>query len=98
MLAKDNLTPQVKRLAHWLFAQVLPFEREFSRAQDEADAAIAMAPYDAFAIGKLAIGPHHGRQTPKRLRAGRLCTSSRPKCVEGLEIHEGLGPPLAWEI
>ena len=69
VLAKDNLTPQVKRLAHWLLALALPFEREFSRAQDEANAAIAMAPYDAFAIGKLATVriPHHGRQTPKRL-------------------------------
>ena len=28
VLAKDNLTPQVKRLAHWLLALALPFERE----------------------------------------------------------------------
>ena len=49
VLAKENLTPQVKRLAHWLFAIVLTTERDFSRAQNEADAAVALAPYDAFA-------------------------------------------------
>jgi adenylate cyclase len=96
VLAKDNLTPQVKRLAHWLLAQALPFEGEFNRAQDEANAAMAMAPYDAFAIGRLAIVPIMGGKPQKGL--GRLCASSRPKCVEGLAIHEGLGPPLDWEI
>ena len=71
VLAKDNLTPQVKRLAHWLLALALPFERDFSRAQDEADAAVAMAPYDAFAIGKLRLSPSWPA-SPKRPRAGPI--------------------------
>jgi adenylate cyclase len=53
VLAKDNLSPQVKRLAHWLFAFVLTTERDFSRALKEADTAIALAPYDGFVIGDL---------------------------------------------
>jgi adenylate cyclase len=54
VLAKDNLSPQVKRLAHWLFAWVLAWEHDFSRALNEADTAIALAPYDAFMIGSIA--------------------------------------------
>jgi adenylate cyclase len=54
VLAKENLSPQVKRLAHWLFAFVLVSEGDFSRALKEADTAIALAPYDAFMIGNLA--------------------------------------------
>ena len=52
-LAKDSLTPQVKRLAHWAFADVLTTERDFRRALTEADTAVAMAPYDAYAMGNL---------------------------------------------
>ena len=54
VLAKDNLSPQVKRLAHWLFAWVLASEGDFSRALNEADTAIALAPYDAFVLNNLA--------------------------------------------
>ncbi len=54
VLAKDNLTPQVKRLAHWLFAFVLMSERDFTRAFNEADTAIALAPYDGSMYGSLA--------------------------------------------
>ena len=53
VLAKENLTPQVKRLAHWVFADVLTTERDFSRALTEADTAVSMAPNDAFAMGTL---------------------------------------------
>ena len=53
VLARENLTPQVKRLAHWAFADVLTTERDFRRALTEADTAVSMAPYDAFAMGAL---------------------------------------------
>ena len=53
VLDKESLSPQVKRLAHWLFAFVLATERDFSRALKEADFAIALAPYDGFEIGDL---------------------------------------------
>ena len=44
VLAKDNLSPQVKRLANWLFAWVLASEGDFNRALNEADTAVALAP------------------------------------------------------
>ena len=53
VLAANNLSPQVKRLAHWLFAQVLTTEGDFDRAATEADAAIALAPYDSSLIADL---------------------------------------------
>jgi adenylate cyclase len=53
VLAKDNLSPQVKRLAHELFAFVLTTEHDFSRTLKEADAAVDLAPYDASTIGFL---------------------------------------------
>jgi tetratricopeptide (TPR) repeat protein len=51
VLAKENLSPQVKRLAHLLFAFVLVTEHDFSRALKEADTAIALSPYDGAMIG-----------------------------------------------
>ena len=54
VLAKDNLSPQVKRLANWLFAWVLASEGDFNRALNEADTAVALAPYDAFVLNDLA--------------------------------------------
>ena len=46
VLAHDNLSPQVKKLAHWLFAWVLLSEGDFARALREADTAVAFSPYD----------------------------------------------------
>ena len=55
VLASDNLSPQVKRLAHWLFAWVLASEYDFGRALNEADTAVALAPYDGDVYGDLAL-------------------------------------------
>ena len=63
VLAKENLSPQVKRLAHWLFAWVLTTERDFSRALNEADTAIALAPYDGCHVWQPRAGGDHVRQT-----------------------------------
>jgi adenylate cyclase len=46
VLAHDNLSPQVKKLAHWLVAWVLASEGDFPRAVREADTAVAFSPYD----------------------------------------------------
>ena len=53
VLAKENLSPQVNRLAHWLFAKVLTTEGDFNRALTEAEYTISMSPYDAAEIGDL---------------------------------------------
>jgi adenylate cyclase len=89
VLAKDNLTPQVKRLGHWLLALALPFEREFSRAQDEANAAIAMAPYDAFAIGKLAIVPIMAGKPQKGLEQADFALAHDPNALKDLQYTRG---------
>jgi TolB-like protein/class 3 adenylate cyclase/Tfp pilus assembly protein PilF len=51
--AHETLSPLERRLGHWLFAYVCLRERDFERAVREAEAAIALAPYDAFLIGDL---------------------------------------------
>jgi len=89
VLAKDNLTPQVKRLAHWLLALALPFEREFNQAQDEANAAVAMAPYDAFAIGKLAIVPIMGGKPQKGLEQADFALAHDPNALKDLQYTRG---------
>ena len=89
VLAKDNLTPQVKRLAHWLLALALPFEREFNRAQDEANAAIAMAPYDAFAIGRLAIVPIMGGKPQKGLEQADFALAHDPNALKDWQYTRG---------
>jgi adenylate cyclase len=47
VLAKENLTPMVRRLAHSLFAFVLMYEHDFDRSIEEAQEAVKLAPYDA---------------------------------------------------
>jgi hypothetical protein len=53
VLANDNLSPQVKKLAHWLFAWVLASEGDFPRALHEADTAVAFGPYDGIMYSHL---------------------------------------------
>lgn len=52
-LSAENLSPQVRRLGHWLMAFVLAQEGDFDGAPGEAETAIALAPYDAFMLGSL---------------------------------------------
>ncbi len=44
-----------QQLGHWLFAYVRAQERDFERAVKEAEAAVSLAPYDAFMRGDLGI-------------------------------------------
>ena len=55
VLATDNLSPQVKRLAHWLYAYVLSQESDFGHALSEAETAISLAPYDAFLLNDVSL-------------------------------------------
>jgi TolB-like protein/class 3 adenylate cyclase len=47
VLAQQNLTPMVRRLAYWLDALVLMYDHDFNRSVAEAQDAIELAPYDA---------------------------------------------------
>ena len=59
VLAKENLSPQVKRLAHWLFAWCSPRKATSIERSTEAETAISMAPYDAFAYRQPVAGADH---------------------------------------
>jgi len=50
VLANEHITPQVARLAHWLMAWVLVIQKDFDGSQAQMEAAVAMAPYDAFVL------------------------------------------------
>ena len=84
VLAKENLTPQVKRLAHWAFADVLTTERDFSHALTEADAAVSMAPYDAFAMGAL---------TPVLIMSGKP-----DRALDWIDLAAGRDPNSAKDL
>ena len=84
VLAKENLTPQVKRLAHWVFADVLTTERDFSHALTEADTAVSMAPYDAFAMGAL---------TPVLIMSGKP-----DKALDWIDLAIGRDPNSAKDL
>jgi adenylate cyclase len=53
VLAHDNLSPQEKKLAHWLLAWVLASEGDFPRALKEADTTVSFGPYDGIVHAQL---------------------------------------------
>jgi adenylate cyclase len=89
VLAQENLTPQVKRLAHWLNANALTTQNDFARAQTEAEATISMAPYDAYAIGNLAIVPTMSGQPDKALEWITLALARDPNRAKVLNYKKG---------
>jgi adenylate cyclase len=89
VLAQENLTPQVKRLAHWLNAKALPTQNDFNHALTEADAAISMAPYDAFAIGNLGLVPTISGQPEKGLEWTDLALARDPNRAKFLNYNRG---------
>jgi adenylate cyclase len=89
VLAKDNLSPQVKRLGHWLFAKTLTTEGDFNRALKEAEYAISMAPYDAFLIGNLADVPIMSGKPDKALQWIDLALPRDPNSSGDLNYKKG---------
>ena len=90
MLARDNLSPQMKRLAHWLFAWVLASEGDVRRALNEADIAVALAPYDSTMRGMLRAGVNHGRQSGKRIGVERFRAPPDPNGFKFQNYNRGL--------
>ncbi|MBP2238440.1 TolB-like protein/class 3 adenylate cyclase [Sinorhizobium kostiense] len=56
-MSSDNLSPLERKMGHWLLAYANLVERDFENALREAEAAIALAPNDAFMVGTLAEVP-----------------------------------------
>ena len=84
VLAANNLSPQVKRLAHWLFAQVLTTEGDFDRAVTEAETAMASAPHDSFLIADL---------------SSVLIASGKPdKALEWIDLRDNCDPGSARDM
>ncbi len=88
-LANDNLRPQVKRLAHWLFAMVLVTERDFGRALSEAETAISLAPYDAFLISQLSQVPLQSGSPDKALEWIEFAAKRDPSATKDLAYKRG---------
>src|SRR5262245_50623747 len=84
-LSGRDLSPQVRRLGHWLTAWLRQADGDFEHALSEAEAAIALAPYDSFMVGDL---------------AGILATGGKPKeaiaRLEELKHHQG--EPNRWAL
>ncbi len=53
-MSRDNLSPLERKMGHWLLAYANLVERHSKDALREAEAAIALAPNDAFMVGMLA--------------------------------------------
>ena len=89
VLASDNLSPQVKRLAHWLFAWVLASEHDFDRASAEAETAISLAPNDAFVIGHLSQVPLMAGSPSKALDWIDFAAKRDPNAAKSLNSIRG---------
>src|ERR1700733_2454134 len=90
VLAANNLSPQVKRLAHWLFAQVLTTEGDFDRAATEADAAIALAPYDSSLFADLSTVLIACGKPDKALEGIDAATIRDPGSARDMNYNRGL--------
>jgi adenylate cyclase len=89
VLARENLSPQVKRLAHWLFALVLASERDFDRALSEAETAISFAPYDASLIGNLSVVPIMSGAPGKALDWIEFAAKNDPNAAKDISYKRG---------
>ena len=91
VLATDNLSPQVKKLAHWLLALVLDSEHDFARALHEADTAVDLAPYDSAMRGMLATVLITAGEVEKGLQWNDLARPEAPGGVQFQHYNRGLG-------
>jgi tetratricopeptide (TPR) repeat protein len=89
VLARENFSPQVKRLAHWLFALVLTAEGDFDRALSEAETAITFAPYDASLIGNLSVVPIMSGAPGKALDWIEFASKRDPNSTKDLNYKRG---------
>ena len=89
VLARENLSPQVKRYAHWLLAFVLAQEGDFQRAAQEADQVVAMAPFDAFAVGQIADVFLLSGQPQKALEQAEFSLARDPNRPRSLNYTRG---------
>jgi adenylate cyclase len=90
VLVRENLSPQVKRLTHWLFAWVLASEGDFPRALNEADIAVALAPFDGITHANLSQLMITAGQIEKGLRWNDFAGLRDPKGIQFQNYNKGL--------
>ena len=81
----------MKKLAYWLLALVLDSERDFLRALNEADAAVALAPYDSAMRAMLAQVLITAGKVEKGLEWNDLARPQDPNMVKFQFYNRGLG-------
>jgi tetratricopeptide (TPR) repeat protein len=91
VLAHDNLSPQVKKLAHWLFAWVLLSEGDFPRALREADTAVAFSPYDGIMHAHLSQLLMQAGEAKKGMDWNELAHPQDPGGLQFQNYNKGLG-------
>jgi adenylate cyclase len=91
VLAHDNLSPQVKKLAHWLFAWVLTSEADFLRALHEADTAVAFGPYEGIMHAQLSQLLMTAGEVEKGMEWNELAHPQDPGGVQFQNYNRGLG-------
>ena len=91
VLAHDNLSPQVKKLAHWLFAWVLASEGDFPRALHEADTAVAFGPYDGIMYAQLSQLLITAGEVKKGMEWNELAHPQDPGGLGFQNYNRGLG-------
>jgi TolB-like protein/class 3 adenylate cyclase len=91
VLAHDNLSPQVKKLAHWLFAWVLLSEGDFPRALREADTAVAFSPYDGIMHAHLSQLLMQAGEAKKGMDWNELAHPQDPGGLQFQSYNRGLG-------
>ncbi len=91
VLAHDNLSPQVKKLAHWLFAWALASEGDFPRALREADTAVAFSPYDGIMHAHLSQLLMTAGEAQKGMEWNELAHPQDPGGLSFQNYNRGLG-------
>jgi adenylate cyclase len=89
VLGREDLSPQVKRLAHWLFAEALLTEHDFDRAMSEAETAISFAPHDASLIGDLSVVPIMSGSADKALEWIDFAAKRDPGSAKQMNYNRG---------
>ena len=78
-MSHPDLTPQERRLGEWLLAYVYASEGDFAKSMNSAEAAIALAPRDAFMYADLAQMPIWARAAGQGARVGQFRAEERTR-------------------
>jgi TolB-like protein/tetratricopeptide (TPR) repeat protein len=97
---RPPLSPLERRLGHYLFAFVLMTERNFEKALSNAEAAIALSPYDVYmlaALSQVSVSAGEPKQALEWIgRAASL--DGNPRIAEELAFYKGWALAIEGEL